>query len=294
MRRIQGATQMPNLLCGGYGYAAARLAARLRPQGWQVAGTARDPVKRAQLAAEGVEAFALDGAIAPALAQATHLLLSAPPGDGGDPVLALIRDLPAPALSWIGYLSTTGVYGDHGGAWVTEDSELRAQSPRSQRRVGAERAWAAWGAARGVPVQIFRLAGIYGPGRSQFDSLRDGSARRIVKPGQVFSRIHVDDIAHVLERGIAHSSVSGAFNVCDDEPAAPAEAMTFAAELLGVAPPPLEPFETARATMSEMALSFYADNKRVSNAKMKEVLGVRLAYPTYREGLRAIWGRKRG
>lgn len=284
---------MPELLCGGFGYAAARLAARLRPQGWRVAGTARDPAKRAQMAAEGIEALALDAGIAPALARATHLLLSAPPGERGDPVLNVVGSLPAPELTWIGYLSTTGVYGDHGGAWVTEESELRAQSPRSQRRVAAERAWAAWGAGRGVPVQIFRLAGIYGPGRSQLDSLRDGTARRIVKPGQVFSRIHVDDIAAVVERGIAHSSVAGAFNVCDDEPAAPAEAVEFAARLLGVAPPPFEDFDAARATMSEMALSFYADNKRVSNAKMKAVLGVDLSFPTYREGLRAIFEAER-
>lgn len=281
---------MPFLFCGGYGYAAARLAARLRPKGWRVAGTARDPNKRAAMEAEGVEALSLGPQIAPVLAGTTHLLLSAPPGEAGDPVLNLIREMPTPALAWIGYLSTTGVYGDHDGAWVTEESELRAQSPRSRRRVAAERAWRAWGEARGAPVQIFRLAGIYGPGRSQFDNLREGTARRIVKPGQVFSRIHVADIANVVERGVENPSVGGAFNVCDDEPAAPADVMEFAAKLIGVPPPPPEDFETAKATMSEMALSFYADNKRVSNAKMKAVLGVKLVFPTYREGLRAILG----
>lgn len=279
---------MPELLCAGYGYSAAALALRVMPKGWCVAGTARDPAKRAAMTAGGVQALTLGPEIAPALARATHLLLSAAPGEGGDPVMTVIRDMAAPALEWIGYLSTTGVYGDHGGAWVTEESELRAQSPRSRRRVTAEGAWAEWGRARGVPVQIFRLAGIYGPGRSQIDSLRDGTARRIAKPGQVFSRIHVDDIANVVERGIANPSVSGAFNVCDDESAAPAEVVEFAARLIGIDPPPLEDFETAKATMSEMGLSFWADNKRVSNAKMKAALGVKLLFPTFREGLREI------
>jgi nucleoside-diphosphate-sugar epimerase len=225
---------------------------------------------------------------AAALNGLTHLLVSAAPDASGDPVLAAIAAAPLPDLKWVGYLSTTGVYGDHDGAWVTEESELRAQSPRSKRRVAAETAWAQWGASRGIATQIFRLAGIYGPGRSQLDSLRDGAARRIVKPGQVFSRIHVEDIANVVAQGIAHTDVSGAFNVCDDEPAAPADVMTFAAGLLGVPPPPLEMFDDAKTTMSEMALSFYADNKRVANEKMKRVLGVRLKFPSYREGLAAI------
>jgi nucleoside-diphosphate-sugar epimerase len=279
---------MPELLCAGYGYSAAALNSRLKRQGWAVAGTARAPDKRAAMEAEGVQALSLGPGIAPVMARATHLLISAPPGEDGDPVLNAIRGMPAPNLVWIGYLSTTGVYGDHGGAWVTEESELRPQSARSRRRVEAEQAWEIWGRARGATVQIFRLAGIYGPGRSQLDSLREGTARAIVKPGQVFSRIHVDDIANVLERGIAHLSAHGAFNVCDDEPAPPAEVVEFAAKLLGMPPPPREDFETAKASMSEMALSFYADNKRVSNAKMKAALGVKLLFPTYREGLRAI------
>ena len=279
---------MPELLCAGYGYSAAALSSRLKRQGWAVAGTARTPDKRAAMEAAGVQALSLGPQIAPVMARATHLLISAPPGEGGDPVLNAIRGMPAPNLVWIGYLSTTGVYGDHGGAWVTEESELRPQSARSRRRVEAEQAWEAWGRARGATVQIFRLAGIYGPGRSQLDSLREGTARAIDKPGQVFSRIHVDDIANVLERGIAHPSAHGAFNVCDDEPAPPAEVVAFAASLLGMTPPPVEDFEIAKATMSEMALSFYADNKRVSNTKMKTELGVKLLFPTYREGLRAI------
>jgi nucleoside-diphosphate-sugar epimerase len=283
---------MPKLLACGYGYAAARLSARLAAQGWRIAATARSAGKADALTAAGVEGHVVrEGEALPkaAWAGATHVLLSAPPGERGDPFLAALSGAEAGGLRWIGYLSTTGVYGDHGGAWVTEESALRAVSPRGRRRVEAERAWAAWGAERGVTVQIFRLAGIYGPGRSQFDALREGTARRIVKPGQIFSRIHVDDIAGVLERGIANPSVHGAFNVCDDEPAAPAEVMEYAARLIGLPPPPLEDFETARATMSEMALSFYADNKRVSNAKMKAVLGVRLNYPSFKEGLSAIW-----
>lgn len=279
---------MPELLCGGYGYVAARLAPRLIAQGWQLVGTARDPAKHAPMIAAGVEALSPGPQLAPAVLRATHLLLSAPPGDGGDPILAAIRDLATPCLSWIGYLSTTGVYGDHGGRWVTEDSALNPQSARSQRRAAAEMSWVQWGAARGAVVQIFRLAGIYGPGRSPFDALRAGTARRIAKPGQVFSRIHVDDIAQAVVCGIAHPRVSGVFNVCDDEPAAPADVVAYAAQLLGMTPPPLEDYDMARATMSAMSLSFYADNKRVANAKIKAGLGVRLAYPTYREGLKAV------
>jgi nucleoside-diphosphate-sugar epimerase len=279
---------MPELFCAGYGYSAAALASRLLPQGWRVSGTARDPAKRAAMASLGVEAQDPGQAMAAALARATHLVVSVPPGEQGDPILNMLRDWPAPQLAWIGYLSTTGVYGDHGGAWVTEASELRPLSPRSRRRAAAEGEWAGWARERGVPVQIFRLAGIYGPGRSQLDGLRDGTARRIVKPGQVFSRIHVGDIANVLERAIENPSVDGAFNVCDDLPAPPADVTAYAAELLGIAPPPLEDFDAARATMSEMALSFWADSKRVANDRMKAHLGVKLLYPTFREGLAAI------
>jgi nucleoside-diphosphate-sugar epimerase len=282
---------MPKLLCCGYGYSARAVCAHLAGAGWALAGTTRTAAKAAEIEADGVTAHIWSAGMAmpaAALGGTTHLLISAAPDAQGDPVLTAIVGAPMPELRWIGYLSTTGVYGDHQGAWVTEESKLRAQSPRSQRRVAAERAWAEWGANRSVAVQIFRLAGIYGPGRSQLDSLRDGSARRIIKPGQVFSRIHVDDIANVVVQGIAHPDVSGAFNVCDDEPSAPADVMTFAAGLIGVAPPPLEEFETAKATMSEMSLSFYADNKRVANEKMKRVLGVRLKFPNYREGLTSI------
>jgi nucleoside-diphosphate-sugar epimerase len=225
-----------------------------------------------------------------ALEGMTHLLVSTAPEASGDPVLAALERTALPDLAWIGYLSTTGVYGDHRGAWVTEDSELRPVSLRSQRRVAAEMAWMQFGLKRNAAVQIFRLAGIYGPGRSQLDSLRDGTARRIVKPGQVFSRIHVEDIASVVMQGIAHPKISGVFNVCDDEPAAPADVTAFAAGLLGMEPPPLEDFDAAKTTMSEMGLSFWADNKRVANAKMKAALGMRLKYPTYREGLAAISG----
>ena len=285
---------MPKLLCCGYGYTAREMAQALHQLGWLIAATARSPDKVRELRQQGVEAHAFqEGDLFPdeALADATHLLLSAPPGLHGDPFLNALMQADAPStqnLRWIGYLSTTGVYGDHHGGWVTETSQLRPVSERARRRVMAERGWAAWGLAVGVPVQIFRLAGIYGPGRSALDSVRDGTARRIVKPGQVFSRIHVSDIANVLLRAIASPPTPGVFNVCDDEPAAPDEVTAFAAQLLGEAAPKIEPFESAQATMSEMARSFYADNKRVSNEKMKSELGVQLKFTNYREGLRAI------
>ena len=191
-----------------------------------------------------------------------------------------------PSLEWVGYLSTTGVYGDHNGAWVDEASETKPTAARSKRRVAAEQAWLAWGAAAGKPVQIFRLAGIYGPGRSPIDRVRGGNAQRIIKPGHLFGRIHVDDIVQIVRAGMAKPDAGPVFNVADDEPAAPADVLTFAAELLGMEPPPEVLFE--EADMSPMARSFYADNRLVANGLMKRELGVTLRYPTYREGLRAL------
>jgi nucleoside-diphosphate-sugar epimerase len=191
-----------------------------------------------------------------------------------------------PSLAWVGYLSTTGVYGDRDGGWVDETSELRPSGARGRRRVAAETAWLDLWRDRGVPVHIFRLAGIYGPGRSPFDALRAGTAKRIVKPGQVFSRIHVDDLASVLLSSIARPRPGAVYNVCDDEPASPADVVAHAAQLLGAPPPPLVSFD--EAALSPMARSFYADNKRVSNALIKTELGVRLRYPDYRAGLAAI------
>jgi nucleoside-diphosphate-sugar epimerase len=216
-------------------------------------------------------------------------LLSAPPDAAGDPVLAShANDLAAARPSWLGYLSTTGVYGDRAGEWVDEQTPPAPQSERAMRRLAAEQAWLAWGRAHEMPVHIFRLAGIYGPGRNQLESLREGTARRIVKPGQVFSRIHVEDIANVLEASIAKPNAGAIYNVCDDEPAPPHEVIEYAAKLLNTTPPPLERFEDAARSMSEMALSFYADSKRVRNERIKTELGVALGYPTYREGLMAL------
>ncbi len=218
----------------------------------------------------------------------THLLLSIPPEEAGDPALlryhAALRA--APSLRWIGYLSTTGVYGDHGGGPVDETTPLAPTSERAHRRARAEQEWLDFGAGQGVAVRIFRLAGIYGPGRSVLDDIRAGTARRIVRPGQLFSRIHVEDIAQVLLAAMTGESTAPVLNVCDDEPAAPAEVVAYGCGLLGVEPPAEIAFE--KAEMSPMALTFWRDNKRVDNSRMKRELGIALRYPTYREGLLSL------
>jgi nucleoside-diphosphate-sugar epimerase len=279
-----------HLFCFGLGYSALALAHRLLAQGWQVTGTCRSDDKADALRRDGIAPLIFDAAhplagLPDLLAAATHLLNSVPPDDAGDPVLA--RHGPAiaaaaPDLAWIGYLSTTGVYGDRAGGWVDESSALTPSGERGRRRVAAEAGWA----GLPLPAHLFRLAGIYGPGRSALDTVREGKARRIVKPGQVFSRIHVDDIVQVLEASIAQPNPGGAYNLCDDDPADPAEVIAFACALLEVAPPPPVPF--ADATLSPMAKSFYQDNKRVKNDRIKRELGVALKYPTYRDGLRAL------
>jgi len=277
---------MNKLFCFGLGYSADGLAARLRAAGWAVAGTTRSAEKRDALAARGIAAFAFafDGTTplpAAALDGVTHVLVSIPPDASGDVVLRHHAG-ELGAATWIGYLSTTGVYGDQGGAWVDESTPVAPNAPRSRWRAAAEAAWL----ASGLPVQIFRLAGIYGVGRSQFDDLRAGRARRIVKPGHLFSRIHVDDIAGVLEASIVRPRPRAIYNVCDDEPAASADVMEYAASLLGVTPPPPIPLEQAQ--LSPLAASFWADNKRVRNDLVKSELEFSLLYPTYREGLRAV------
>jgi nucleoside-diphosphate-sugar epimerase len=283
----------PRLFVFGLGYSAQVFARRLRARGWRVAGTTRSPEAATAFRAEGVEAFLFDRERpltdpAAALAGTTHLLAGVPPDQVGDP--ALDRHGPEIAactgLAWAGYLSTTGVYGNRDGGWVDEDSALEPTSTRSEHRVAAERAWLELQRTRGLPLHIFRLAGIYGPGRSALDQVRAGTARRIHKPGQVFSRIHVDDIATVLEASIARPHPGRAYNLCDDNPAPPAEVVAQACALVGLAPPPLVPFDAAG--LSAMARSFYRDNKRVSNRRIKEELGVALAYPDYRAGLEAI------
>jgi len=282
------------LFCFGLGYSALVLARRLQAEGWTIAGTCRGEAKRDALAQAGIEAhlFARDRPLvdaAAALAGTTHLLSAAPPDAAGDPVLALHGGAIAalgPSLAWAGYLSTTGVYGDRAGGWVDESAALQPTGERGRRRCAAEAAWLDLWRQHGVPIHLFRLAAIYGPGRSALDQVRSGTARRIDKPGQVFSRIHVEDIATALAASMARPHPGTAYNLCDDAPAAPQTVIAFACELLGVAPPPLVAFDAAE--LSPMARSFYDDNKRVANARMKRELGVRLRYPDYREGLRAL------
>ncbi len=276
----------------GLGFSAQALLPLL-PADWRIAATCREETRRAGLAARGIEAFVFDGErpLADperALAGTTHLLSSVPAEEAGDSVLAQHAGDIAKLknLSWVGYLSTTGVYGDRAGGWVDEASELRPSGERGRRRVAAEAGWLSLWRDHGLPVHIFRLAGIYGPGRSAFDSLRSGRAQRIDKPGQVFSRIHVDDIAAVLRASMQRPNPGAIYNLCDDDPAPPADVIEHAARLLDIPPPPLVPF--AEAKLSDMARSFYADNKRVRNERIKRELGVRLAYPTYRQGLAAI------
>jgi uncharacterized protein YbjT (DUF2867 family) len=285
------------LFCFGLGYSARALAIRLRAEGWSVAGTARSERGLAELAGVGIPAWRFDRAhpladLESALAGASALLISVPPDPAGDPVLdchgpQLARL--APTLGWVGYLSTTGVYGDTGGAWVDEAAPLRPTGPRQSHRVAAERDWLELGAASGLPVHLFRLAGIYGPGRSVIDQVRAGTARRIDQPGHVFSRIHVDDIASVLAASIARPNPGAVYNVCDDEPAEPAELVGLACALLGAPLPPLLPL--AAAGLSPMAASFWRDHRRVGNDRIKRELGVVLRYPYYRAGLAALAGR---
>jgi nucleoside-diphosphate-sugar epimerase len=278
------------LLSLGHGYTAQALARRLRPQGWRIIGTSRSPAHLAAMAAQGVETHAWPGAdLAPLLARATHLLSSIAPGPEGDPVLAALPGPPvAPGLVWAGYLSTTAVYGDHGGAWVDEDTAVTPGTERGRWRAEAERQWQACG----LPLHVFRLAGIYGPGRGPFAKVRDGTARRVVKPGQVFSRIHVEDIAQALAASMARPSPGAVWNLCDDDPAPPQDVIGHAARLLGLPLPPEEAYDPA--AMTPMAASFYAENKRVRNDRVKRDLGLRLRFPTYREGLAALLAAETG
>ena len=283
------------LFCFGLGYSAEALAKRLAAKGWVVAGTSRDPANIERLRREGYKVVRFTGdagnvELIAALEGTTHLLHSIPPGSDGDPVLrhyrAEIADLPK--LGWIGYLSTVGVYGNSAGAMVDEATQPRPNNERTRARVVAENAWLALGEEIGRPAQVFRLAGIYGPGRSALDKLRAGTALRVIKPGQVFNRIHVDDIAMVLEASIARPRAGAIYNVADDEPAPPEDVITYGAELLGMEPPPEVPFE--EADLTPMARSFYGGSRRISNALIKSELGVRLCHPNYREGLKALAG----
>lgn len=280
----------PTLLSFGHGYSARALGLRLRAAGWRIIGTTRSAEKADALAADGVEARIWPGMdLAEDVQAATHILTSVAPTPEGDPVLAAFQDsLRQATPRWVGYLSTTGVYGDHQGAWVDETAPLTPATKRGQWRKEAEAAWT----ALGLPLHIFRLAGIYGPGRGPFSKVRNGTARRIIKPGQVFSRIHVEDIATVLEASIAAPNPGAAYNVCDDLPAPPEDVIAHAAELLGVPIPQAVPFDAAE--MTPMARSFYAESKRVSNRRIREELSVTLKYPDYRAGLAALLAEETG
>lgn len=285
------APQGRHLFCFGCGYSARRLAARVLAAGGRVSGTSRSADGAAALEAAGITPYRFDGERALPGATfdgVTDLLCSIPPGEGGDDgVLSLHGDTLAalPDLRWAALLSTTGVYGDTGGAWIDEDAPLNPMNERTARRVDAERTWLDWGAAHDVAVQVFRLPGIYGPGRSPFARLRAGQALRIHKPGQVFNRIHVDDIADALLLGMRQPEKGPVFHLADDEPAPADEVLAYAAELLGMEPPPAVPIEAAG--LSPMAQSFYDECKRISNARVKRELGFTPRYPSYREGLAA-------
>jgi nucleoside-diphosphate-sugar epimerase len=281
------------LLVFGYGYAAHTIAERLRNAGAEATATVRSRDKADRLTQTGITAriFSsddVDDALRADIAASDAILVSVPPEPTGDPVLKVFADAIAAAskLRWVGYLSTVGVYGDHAGNWVDEATPTAPATERSERRVQAEQDWLALGARHAAAVQIFRLPGIYGPGRNQLAQLASGTARRIVKPGQVFNRIHVEDIAAVVEASLARPRAGAIYNVTDDEPAPPQDVIAFAARLCGVAPPPDIPFDAAE--LSPMARSFFSESKRVRNALIRRELGVSLRYPTYREGLTAL------
>ncbi|PWJ17497.1 SDR family oxidoreductase [Jannaschia seohaensis] len=286
---------MAVLLSFGHGFSARALAPVLIDRGWEVIGTTRSEEKAEALRAQGVEPMLFGAPMEAALGRATHVLVSAAPDAEGDPVLRRYGPRLREMLrrgEWVGYLSTTGVYGDHGGDWVDEETPLTPSTARGKARVEAEAAWQALAAETGAALHIFRLAGIYGPGRGPFSKVRAGTARRIVKPGQVFSRIHVDDIAQALLASIDRPRAGAIYNLCDDDPAPPEDVIEEAARLLGVPVPEAEDFETAE--MTPMARSFYAESKKVRNDRIKEELGVRLIHPDYRSGLAALLRQERG
>jgi hypothetical protein len=285
---------MSRLFCFGFGYSARRLAIKLKAEGWQIFATVRSEEKCRALKAEDIDSQIFDGSAKleslDNLKNATHVLVSTPPGVSGDPVYNLhCHDLTGMVdLAWIGYLSATSVYGDTGGLKVDETAILGAETVRGKRRIQSEKAWLEGSLEFGLPVHIFRLAGIYGPGRNAIEQLRLGRARRVIKEGHLFSRIHVEDIAGILKRSIARSRIGAIYNVCDDEPAMSSDVIEFAAQLIGVKAPPSIPF--TEGSLSEMARSFYSENRQIDNSLIKSELGVKLKYPNYRDGLRAIIG----
>ena len=282
-----------NILILGLGYSAGFFARAALARGWEVTGTVRSAEKAAELSRAGIRTlvfggFAVSSALTKAVAEADAVLVSVQPAEDGDPALGPLRDalMAAPNLRWIGYLSTIGVYGDQGGAWIDEATPPAPTNARTRQRVDIEEAWLQLGRDSGKPVQIFRLSGIYGPGRNAITKLRAGTANRLIKPGQVFNRIHVDDIVGVLMASLAQPRQGAVYNVTDDEPGPPQDVITLAAELTGLEPPPEIPFEQAK--LSPMAASFYGESKRVSNALVKREFDYVFRYPTYREALRAL------
>lgn len=281
---------MKTLLIFGFGYSAKVIARDLRAKGWRIIGTTRSAEKATAMQAAGIEPVIWPGQdITPALDSATHLLISTAPGEDGDPVLAaLAEDIRkrAQRFEWVGYLSTTAVYGNRDGGWVDETSTLHPATRRGELRVAAEKAWLDLHASDALPVHVFRLAGIYGPGRGPFAKVRAGTARRIVKKRQVFSRTHVEDIAQVVRASINQPHAGTIYNVCDNDPAPPQEVIAEAARLLNLPLPEVVDFDNAE--MTQMARSFYAESKKVSNRRILKELGVTLKYPDYHSGLRAL------
>ncbi|VAW02087.1 Nucleoside-diphosphate-sugar epimerases [hydrothermal vent metagenome] len=283
---------MNHLFCFGLGYTGQALAQALQKQNWQISGTTREKETQRRLEKEGFQTFLFNSANplpANVLDSVSHVLLSIPPGENGDPVfLQHGSDLTARAknLKWVGYLSTTGVYGDRQGGWVDENSLLSPSTKRGEKRLKAETDWLSLFENDQLPVHLFRLAGIYGPGSNQLEKVAAGTARRRIKPGQVFSRIHVDDIVGMLIASMAQPNPGRAYNLCDDEAVPPQDVVAFAADLLRVEPP--EEIAFNRDEMSPMGLSFFAESKKVSNQRIKNELGYDLKYPTYREGLTAL------
>ena len=281
-----------HILFFGFGFCAEFIAPLLQADGWQISATYRDVRQADFLQKQHITPLAFACLTAAQLTSITHALVSIPPNAEGDIVLQQYAPmLGQTGLTWLGYLSTTGVYGDHNGAWIDEETPIGKLSQRGHRRARAEKDWQDFGAQYGVAINLLRLAGIYGPRRNPLRAVKNGTARRIIKDGQVFSRIHVRDIAHIVCAAIAKNTnraySSRAYSLCDDEPAAPQDVVTFAADLLGVAAPPEIAFE--KAELSAMARSFYGENKRIKNTRIKTELGVALVYPTYREGLRALF-----
>lgn len=278
---------MPCLFIFGLGYVGQYLGRALLAEGWRVVGTTRTENQAQRLKQQGFEVVVWDG-LGPfpqeVLKGVSHLLVTIPPDEGGDMVLRRL-DFTTLSFKWIGYLSATSVYGDHQGAWVREDAALKPISSRGHQRLLGETQWRERLTQQPLfPIHIFRLSGVYGPGRSVLEGIRVGSAQRIDKPGHVFSRIHVEDIIGLLKASINHPQPGEIYNLADDAPAATADVIAFGCEMLGMEVPPLIPFE--EATLSESLREFYAEHKRVDNHKIKESLGIHLVYPSYREGLR--------